>query len=102
MSLVFLKFISDKFEKRRQQMIDDGQQAFVDMDVFYQQDNVFFLEAHARWSYIKAHAKQDNIALLIDTALTTIEKANASLKGALPDNYFTRQGLETKKAGFLD
>lgn len=101
LSLVFLKFISDKFEKRRQQMIDDGQQAFVDMDVFYQQDNVFFLEAHARWSYIKAHAKQDNIALLIDTALTTIEKANASLKGALPDNYFTRQGLETKKLASL-
>lgn len=101
LSLVFLKFISDKFEKRRQQMIDDGQQAFVDMDVFYQQDNVFFLEAHARWSYIKAHAKQDNIALLIDTALTTIEKANASLKGALPDNYFTRQGLVTKKLASL-
>ncbi|PTA50133.1 DNA methyltransferase [Shewanella morhuae] len=101
LSLVFLKFISDKFEKRRQQMIDDGQEAFVDMDVFYQQDNVFFLETHARWSYIKAHAKQDDIALLIDTALTTIEKANASLKGALPDNYFTRQGLETKKLASL-
>ncbi|MEZ8127967.1 type I restriction-modification system subunit M [Enterovibrio norvegicus] len=101
LSLVFLKFISDKFEKRRQQMIDDGQEAFVDMDVFYQQDNVFFLDAHARWSFIKAHAKQDNIAVLIDTALSTIEKANASLQGALPDNYFSRQGLEAKKLASL-
>lgn len=101
LSLVFLKFISDKFEKRRQQLIDEGQEAFVDMDVFYQQDNVFFLEPHARWSHVKARAKQDDIAVLIDSALATIEKSNASLKGALPDNYFSRMGLEAKKLASL-
>lgn len=42
LSLVFLKFISDKFEAKRSQLIKNGQEAFVDMDVFYQQDNVFF------------------------------------------------------------
>lgn len=36
LSLVFLKFISDKFEARRQKMIDDGQDAFVEMKEFYQ------------------------------------------------------------------
>lgn len=101
LSLVFLKFISDKFEAKRQQLIDNGQQAFVDMDVFYQQDNVFFLPEDARWSYVKARAKQDDIAVIIDTALTTIEKNNSALKGALPDNYFSRMGLEVKKLASL-
>ncbi|MCU8504658.1 type I restriction-modification system subunit M [Vibrio vulnificus] len=101
LSLVFLKFISDKFEAKRQQLIDNGQEAFVDMDVFYQQDNVFFLPEDARWSYVKARAKQDDIAVIIDTALSTIEKNNSALKGALPDNYFSRMNLEAKKLASL-
>ncbi|MBD2780915.1 type I restriction-modification system subunit M [Xenorhabdus szentirmaii] len=101
LSLVFLKFISDKFEQRRQKMLDEGQQAFVDMEVFYQQDNIFYLPEEARWSFIQKRTKQDNIAVLIDTALSTIEKRNPALKGALPDNYFSRQNLESKKLASL-
>ncbi|PJR62506.1 type I restriction-modification system subunit M [Raoultella sp. T31] len=101
LSLVFLKFISDKFEARRQKMKDEGQGDFLEMEVFYQQDNIFYLPEEARWSFIKQHAKQDDIAVRIDTALSTIEKRNASLKGALPDNYFSRQNLETKKLASL-
>lgn len=101
LSLVFLKFISDKFEAKRSELIKNGQEAFVDMDVFYQQDNVFFLPQVSRWSYVQERAKQDDIAVIIDTALSTIEKSNASLTGALPDNYFSRQGLEPKKLASL-
>nr|WP_282557227.1 MULTISPECIES: class I SAM-dependent DNA methyltransferase [Providencia] len=101
LSLVFLKFISDKFEAKRNQLIANGQEAFVDMDVFYQQDNVFFLPQQSRWSYVQERAKQDDIAVIIDTALSTIEKSNASLTGALPDNYFSRQGLEPKRLASL-
>lgn len=101
LSLVFLKFISDKFEAKRNQLIKNGQEAFVDMDVFYQQDNVFFLPQQSRWSYVQERAKQDDIAVIIDTALSTIEKSNTSLTGALPDNYFSRQGLEPKRLASL-
>ncbi|EAA4284349.1 N-6 DNA methylase [Salmonella enterica subsp. enterica serovar Enteritidis] len=101
LSLVFLKFISDKFEARRKQMEDEGQGDFLEMEVFYQQDNIFYLPEEARWSFIKQNAKQDDIAVRIDTALSTIEKRNPSLKGALPDNYFSRQNLETKKLASL-
>ncbi|SFD20838.1 type I restriction-modification system subunit M [Pragia fontium] len=101
LSLVFLKFISDKFEARRKEMLDEGREAFVEMEEFYQQDNIFYLPEEARWSFIKQRAKQDNIAVLIDTALSTVEKRNPSLKGALPDNYFSRQNLETKKLASL-
>lgn len=101
LSLVFLKFVSDKFEKHRKAMLDDGKEAFIEIEVFYQKDNIFYLPEETRWSYIKSHAKQDNIAVLIDTALSTIEKRNPSLAGALPDNYFSRQNLEVKKLGSL-
>ncbi|WP_438834237.1 N-6 DNA methylase [Aeromonas oralensis] len=101
LSLVFLKFISDKFEAKRKQLIASGQEAFVEMDVFYQQDNVFFLPEVARWSYVKARAKQDDLAVLIDTALATIEKRNPALAGALPDNYFSRLGLEATRLSSL-
>lgn len=49
--------------------------------------NIFFLAPESRWTYIIANAKQDDIALKIDTALHNVEKNNPSLKGALPDNY---------------
>lgn len=34
LSLIFLKFISDKFEARRQELIDDGQEQYADMESF--------------------------------------------------------------------
>ena len=101
LSLVFLKFISDKFEAKREQLQSTGMEAFVDMPEFYQQDNIYFLPEAARWSYVKVRAKQDDIAVIIDTALATIEKNNPSLKGALPDNYFSRMNLEVKRLASL-
>jgi len=101
LSLIFLKFASDKFEERREELIKDGQEAYVDIVEFYTMNNVFYLPEEARWSYIKKHAKQDDIAVKIDTALSTVEKNNKALKGALPDNYFSRIGLELVVEVFL-
>ncbi|WP_321319209.1 class I SAM-dependent DNA methyltransferase [Labilibaculum sp.] len=101
LSLIFLKFASDKFEERRKELIADGQEKFLEMVEFYTMKNVFFLPEQARWSYVINHAKQDDIAIIIDTALSTIEKNNATLKGALPDNYFSRLGLDGSKLSTL-
>ncbi|WGZ89866.1 MAG: class I SAM-dependent DNA methyltransferase [Candidatus Thiocaldithrix dubininis] len=101
LSLIFLKFASDKFAEREQELIDAGQEAFLDMVEFYTMKNVFYLPEAARWLYIQANAKQPNIALLIDTALSTLEKNNKALRGALPDNYFSRLGLDTSKLAAL-
>jgi type I restriction enzyme M protein len=101
LSLIFLKFVSDKFEQRRQAMIDEGQEAYIDMVEFYAMQNVFYLPEEARWSTIQKQAKQDDIALRIDTALHTVEKTNKSLRGALPDNYFSRLGLDAGKLAAL-
>lgn len=101
LGLIFLKFVSDTYEERREKLLSEGKEAFVDMVEFYTMENVFYLPEISRWSYIKQNAKQDDIALKIDTALATIEKNNPSLKGALPDNYFSRLGLDVSKLSSL-
>ncbi|AZQ61718.1 DNA methyltransferase [Flammeovirga pectinis] len=101
LGLIFLKFSSDKFEERRKEIIAEGQEAFVEMKEFYNMKNVFFLPEDSRWSELMKNAKQDDIALRIDTALHTIEKNNPSLKGALPDNYFSRLNLDPSKLSAL-
>lgn len=103
LSLFFLKFASDKFEKQRAKIIQDGMEKFVENIAFYTKDNVFYIPEESRWSYIMENAKQDDIALKIDTALYTIEKTNPILKGALPDNYYSRLQIDTVKlASLLD
>lgn len=101
LSLIFLKFVSDKFEARRQELIDEGQQDYLDMVEFYTMKNVFYLPEHARWNTLQKQAKQDDIAVKIDTALHAVEKSNPSLKGALPDNYFSRMALDPSKLAAL-
>lgn len=101
LGLLFLKFVSDKFEERREELIAEDKEKYVEMKEFYNMKNVFFLTENSRWSYIIANAKQDDIALKIDTALHTIEKNNQSLKGALPDNYFSRLNMDISKLAAL-
>ncbi|HMK04149.1 MAG TPA: class I SAM-dependent DNA methyltransferase [Ferruginibacter sp.] len=103
LGLIFLKFASDKFELHRKKLIADGKEKYIEMPDFYNKDNVFYLDENSRWSYIIKNSKQNDIALKIDTALHHIEKNNKALKGALPDNYFSRLGLDiTKLASLLD
>jgi len=103
LGLIFLKFASDKFEQRRKALIDDDKEKYIENPAFYNNVNVFFLEETSRWSYLIKKSKQSDIAIVIDTALHNIEKSNKALKGALPDNYFSRLGLDvTKLSSLLD
>ena len=101
LSLIFLKFVSDKFEERKSELIAEGKESYIDMVDFYTMKNVFYLPEESRWSYIQKHAKQDDIAVKIDTALHTVEKNNKALRGALPDNYFSRLGIDVSKLAAL-
>lgn len=103
LGLIFLKFASDKFEERRAELIAEGKEKYLEMKEFYNMKNVFFLAPESRWSHVMENSKQDHIALIVDTALHTIEKNNPSLKGALPDNYFSRLNMDPSKlAALLD
>lgn len=101
LGLIFLKFASDKFEERRVELIEEGKEKYLDMVEFYTMKNVFYLPEESRWSFIVENAKKEDIALKVDTALATVEKNNPSLKGALPDNYYSRLGLDVTKLGSL-
>lgn len=101
LGLIFLKFASDKFEERRDELISEGKEKYLDMVEFYTMKNVFYLPEISRWSFLIENAKQEDIALKIDTALSTVEKNNTSLKGALPDNYYSRLGLDVSKLASL-
>ncbi|WP_160182205.1 type I restriction-modification system subunit M [Paraglaciecola mesophila] len=101
LSLIFLKFVSDTFEHHRQKLIQNNQEKYVDLVQAYTKENVFYLPEKSRWSFVQQNAKQEDIALKIDTALSTIEKTNKALQGALPDNYFSRLGLDVSKLSAL-
>ena len=103
LSLIFLKYANDRFEERRNELVLEGREAFVEQAVFYNAKNVFYLNEISRWSYIIANAKQNDIALKIDAALSKVEQDNPMLKGALPNNYYSSLGLDkTKLAALLD
>jgi len=103
LGLIFLKFASDKFEERKAELIAEGKEKYLEMKEFYNMKNVFFLDEISRWSYLIKNAKQSDIAIKIDTALSNIENKNPTLKGALPDNYFSRLNIEVSKlAALLD
>ena len=94
LSMIFLKYANDRFDEHRNQMIANGQEAFIEMMPFYTKDNVFYIPECARWAYIMENAKQPDIAIKIDTALHEIEAKNPVLAGALPDNYYSRLHMD--------
>lgn len=86
LGLIFLKYISDAFEARHQALLAEDPAAAEDKDE-YLADNVFWVPKAARWSHLKANAKQAKIGTLIDEAMQAIEKENESLKSVLPKDY---------------
>lgn len=98
-ALVFLKFAGDKFEKRRQELLDQYGDipAFLEKVSFYNAVNVFYLKETARWSYIVKNASANDIAVIIDQAMSDIETSNPPLKGALPLNLFASLGADKSK-----
>ena len=103
MGLVFLKFAGDKFDKRRAEIIAQygDVPAFLEKKSFYLSENVFYLNETSRWSYIVKNAKQDDIAVIIDTAMKDIEDGNPPLKGALPQNLYTTLGTRPEQMSAL-
>lgn len=101
--LVFLKFISDKFNKQRQKLIEDPEtKDFIEFKEFYNQDSICYLEPECRWEYILANAKADDIRLIIDRAMEKIESDNEELlKGTLPKNYYAGVEIEDAKLSSL-
>ena len=86
LGLIFLKYISDAFEAKREELLDEELADAEDPEE-YLAENVFWVPKQARWSHLQARAKQPTIGKDIDNAMLAIEARNASLKGVLPKDY---------------
>lgn len=84
--LIFLRYISGAFEKRYQQLVNDGDGFENDRDA-YTEENIFFVPEAARWNKISSAAHTAEIGIVIDDAMRAIEKENTTLKNVLPKNY---------------
>jgi type I restriction enzyme M protein len=101
LGLIFLKYISDRFDERRQQALADPEEvALVDERDLYVGDNVFWVPENARWNYLKVNttSTEPTIGALIDRAMIDLEGENPSLKGVLTKNY-ARPELDQTKLG---
>lgn len=85
LGLIFLKYISDRFEMRKQEVEKEGGE-IEDKDE-YIAEGVFWVPVNARWQDILTATKDSKIGEIIDKAMTEIEKENKKLKGVLSKNY---------------
>ena len=97
LGLIFLKYISDRFEAKYQELVAEGDGFEEDKDE-YTAENIFFVPENARWSVISAAAHTPEIGTVIDEAMRSIEKENKRLKDILPKN-FARPELDKRRLG---
>ena len=102
LGLIFLKYISDAFEARRQELLEleTSEGADPEDPDEYRAEHVFWVPPKARWEKLQAAAKQPEIGQLIDEAMEAIERENPSLKGVLPKDY-ARPVLDKRRLGEL-
>jgi type I restriction enzyme M protein len=114
LGLVFVKYISDRFEARRREIEltlsdpksddyipnEDRRLAFLEDRDEYRSHNIFWVPTEARWETIQARAKLPEIGQVIDAAMDLIEKENPVIRGVLPRNY-GREGLDKGRLGQL-
>jgi type I restriction enzyme M protein len=99
LGLMFLKYISDAFEEQHAKLAAEKDANPEDRDE-YLAVNCFWVPVEARWSFLKAKAKQPTIGKFIDDAMIAIERDNPVLKHTLPKD-FARQGLDKQRLGEL-
>ena len=101
LGLIFLKYISDAFEEQRIKLEADRSEGADPEDPDeYRAVNIFWVPKEARWSHLKANARQPTIGKLVDDAMLAIERDNPSLKGVLPKDY-AHPRLDKQRLGQL-
>ena len=100
LGLIFLKYISDKFEAKYKALQQDEYADPEDKDEYEgaEEGRIFFVPQGARWSDILVKAHKPEIGKAIDDALALIERENPKLKGILPSNY-NRPELDKRRLG---
>jgi len=100
LGLIFLKFISDKFEAKYADLEARKGTDFTDPEERdeYIAANVFWVPRGARWSDLQDKAKLPIIGQTVDDAMRAIETENPTLEGVLPKTY-ARADLDKRLLG---
>ena len=106
LGLLFLKYISDSFEARHDELKGELEAEGIPEDQLeyllesrdeYTAENVFWVPPEARWSHLQNQASRSDIATLIDDAILAVERDNPDkLKGKLSRDY-ARKGIAPDK-----
>ena len=101
LGLIFLKYISDAFEERHARLEEERAEGADPEDPDeYRAKNIFWVPTEARWSHLKARARQATVGQTVDDAMTAIERENLVLKDVLPKDY-ARPALDKQRLGQL-
>ena len=98
LGLIFLKYVSDAFYQRREELIENLSGAsfirdestknyYLNQKDPYKAEGIFYIPEKARWEFLQSKASQPDIGKYIDEAMEEIEKENQALKGILPKIY---------------
>lgn len=109
LGLVFLKYVSDAFEERREAIRTEVREqgvpesrvdAFLDDRDEYTGHGVFWVDEVARWSYLVERAKSGEVGVLLDGAMDAVMKSSESLTGVLP-KIFNRNNVDQRRLAEL-
>lgn len=109
LGLLFLKYISDAFYKRREELEaktrdpknkqyyvadERARKQVLELKDFYTAASVFYVPEKSRWEYLQSKTSSADIGQILDKAMEYIENDNRSqLEGVLPKIY-ARANLE--------
>ena len=111
LGLLFLKYISDSFEARRDELRGELEaegiggtqlERLLESRDEYTAERVFWVPPEARWANLQNQATRPDIATLIDDAILAVERDNPNLKGKLPRDYARRGIAPEKMKGLID
>ena len=102
LGLIFLKYISDAFQTKYEQLAATKETQYTDPEDRdeYTAANILWVPKEARWANLQSNAKQPTIGKIVDDAMVAIEKENPVLKGVLPKDY-SRPSLDKYRLGEL-
>jgi len=100
LGLLFLRYLSEAFEKKRCELENDELADPEDPEE-YQAENVYWVPMAARWSSIAAKARSPEIGKILDEAMRAIERDNDQLKGVLHKGYGSSSNLDSSMLGGL-
>ena len=101
LGLIFLKYLSDKFEEKYQELVEEGEGFEEDKDE-YTAEGIFYIPETARWNIISEHAHKEDNGTTIDNAMRAIEDENKNLKDILPKTFSSKDIDKIKLGAVID